>query len=169
MKSFQTRQQKMELTLQISFRTLPFPCDPVSPTKFTTCFAGATGSAPTAPPPNSSTADWLPLANGNKLRRRRRRALTPLNRQMKGKTACEQAVSISHPFTRCRDSGHGIASTSRPLGQLTLHARPAQHRHLGKSEILAQAAKFRKSSARFPADHSGKTCRHTLQPLASRE
>ena len=45
-------------------------------------------------------------------------------------------------------------------------SRPAQHLHLGKSEILAQAAKFRKLSAKFPADHSGKTSHHTLQPLA---
>ena len=37
-----------------------------SPTKFTTCSAGAIGSAPTAPPPNSLNADWLPRANANK-------------------------------------------------------------------------------------------------------
>jgi prolyl oligopeptidase family protein len=37
----------------------------IIPTKFTTCFAGAIGSAPTAPPPNSSTANWLSRANGN--------------------------------------------------------------------------------------------------------
>src|SRR5438045_6367576 len=35
--------------------------------KFTTCFVGAIGSARTAPPPNSSTADWLLRTNGNKL------------------------------------------------------------------------------------------------------
>ncbi len=44
--------------------------------------------------------------------------------------------------------------------------RPAQRPHLGKSEMFDQAAKFRKSSARFPADRSGKTCRHMFQPLA---
>ena len=47
--------------------------------------------------------------------------------------------------------------------------RPAQRPHLGKSEMFDQAAKFRKSSARFPADRSGKTCRHMLQPLARLE
>jgi hypothetical protein len=38
-----------------------------SPTKFTTCFDGAIGSAPTAPPPNPSTANCLPRMSGNKL------------------------------------------------------------------------------------------------------
>ena len=55
-----------------------------------------------------------------------------------------------------------------PFGcvKLTLRSRPPQHLRLGKSEMFDQAAKFRKSSARFPADHSRKTCRHTLRPLA---
>ena len=42
----------------------------LSPTKFTTCSAGAIGSAPTAPPPNSSTATWLPRASSNNCPRR---------------------------------------------------------------------------------------------------
>ena len=50
----------------MSFRKSAFPCDPRSPTKFTTFSAGAIGSAPTAPPSSSSTADWLAQANGNK-------------------------------------------------------------------------------------------------------
>jgi hypothetical protein len=41
-----------------------------------TCSAGAIGSAPTAPPPNSSTADWLPRANGNKRRGRQAHVVT---------------------------------------------------------------------------------------------
>ena len=52
-----------------------------------------------------------------------------------------------------------ISGTSGPV-------TPAQHLHLGKSEVFDQAAKFRKSSARFPAGHLGKTCHHTLEPLA---
>ena len=153
MKSLQTRQQKMELTLQISFRTLPFPCDPVSPTKFTTCFAGATGSAPTAPPPNSSTADWLPLANGNKLRRRRRRALTPLNRQMKGKTACEQAVSIISPHVSEFDVGRWTLSVGRLL-RLCLQLL-ARSKYVRQSDELCDAV-YRGEQSTGSSDRCGK-------------
>src|ERR1041385_657136 len=50
-----------------------------------------------------------------------------------------------------------------------LESQRAQHLRLGKSEIFAQAAKFRKLSARFPADQPGKTSRRTLRPVASLE
>src|SRR4030095_3171202 len=46
------------------------------PMKLTTCSAGAIGSAPTVPSPNSSTEDWLPRANGNKHRGRQAHVVT---------------------------------------------------------------------------------------------
>jgi acetyl esterase/lipase len=57
-------QQTTDLVEKLRAQNVAFE-ELIIPTKFTTCFAGAIGSAPTAPPPNSSTANWLSRANGN--------------------------------------------------------------------------------------------------------
>ena len=65
-----------------------------SPKKFTTCSAGAIGSGPTAPSPNSSTADCLPRANGNKPAASRfQEAQKSPVRRLKARLATDQSPS----------------------------------------------------------------------------